>query len=103
MELTREEKNLLLYMETQAVDYGGKLQSVRMNADDYEIAKRWNESGFVLFGRIAANDISTRGDAGEYPRTHWCVLSEEAWAAAHAERRARCKRLMDNLTARRLG
>lgn len=103
MELTKDEKSLLLYMETQAVDYGGKLQSVRLNADDFEIAKRWNESGFVRFGRIAANDIKTRGDSGEHPRTHWCVLSEAAWVAAHSERRARCQRQMDNLTAQRIG
>jgi len=103
MELTKEEKSMLLYMETQAVDYGGKLQSVRMNADDFEIAKRWNESGFVLFGRIAANDHATRSGSGEDPRTHWCVLSDEAWAAAHAERRARCQRLMDKLTVQRIG
>ena len=70
---------------------------------DFEIARRWNESGFVLFGRIAAHDISTRGVSGEYPRTHWCVLSDEAWAAAHAERRARCQRLMDKMTVRRIG
>lgn len=100
MELTKEEKSLLLYMETQAVDYGGKLEAVRMNADDFEIAKRWNESGFVLFGRIAANDIQTRGGI---TRTHWCVLSEDAWATAHAERRARCQRLMDKLTVQRIG
>ncbi len=101
MELTREEKSLLLYMETQAVDYGGKLQGVRMNADDFSIAKRWNESGFVLFGRIAAHDI--KQTAADLPRTHWCVLSDDAWAAAHAERRARCERLMDKLTVQRIG
>ena len=103
MELTKEEKSLLLYMETQAVDYGGKLQSVRMNADDFDVAKRWNESGFVLFGRIAANDHVTRGSSGKYLCTHWCVLSDEAWEAAHTERRARCQRLMDKLTVRRIG
>lgn len=103
MELTKEENSLLLYMETQTVDYGGKLQGVRMNADDFEIAKRWNEIGFVLFGRIAANDISTRGTSGEYPRTHWCVLSDEAWVTAHAERRARFERLTNKMAILRVG
>lgn len=101
MELTKDEKSLLLFMETQAVDYGGKLQGVRMNADDLVIAKRWNESGFVRFGRIAARDI--KQTAADLPRTHWCVLSDEAWAVAHTERRARCQRLMDKLTVQRIG
>jgi hypothetical protein len=56
--LTRAEMSLLLYLETQAVDYGGRLEGARMNADDLATAKRWNKRGYVLFGRIAANDIS---------------------------------------------
>jgi hypothetical protein len=100
MELTKTEKSLLLFMETQAVDYGGTLESVRMNADDFAIAKRWNETGFVQSGRIAFNDI--KRNAG-IARDHWCVLSEEAWAAAHLERRARCQRLLDKLKVQRIG
>lgn len=101
MELTtRDEKSLLLYFETQAVDYGGTLESARMNADDFAIAKRWHEAGFVHFGRIAFNDITTHNGVA---RDHWCVLSEEAWTLAHAERRARCERAMAILKVERKG
>lgn len=100
MELTKTEKSLLLYFESQAVDYGGTLESVRMNAGDYEIAKRWRDTGFVQFGRIAADDIKRNAGVA---RDHWCVLSDEAWAIAHAERRARCERVMSKLTASRNG
>lgn len=100
MELTADEKNFLLYMETQAVDYGGTLEGVRMNSDDFEIVRRWNETGFVQFGRIAFHDIKKLAGVA---RDHWCVLSEGAWAIAHAERRARCQRLVDKLTVRRTG
>lgn len=101
MELTtREEKSLLLYMETQAVDYGGKLQGVRMNADDFALAKRWNDAGFVQFGRIAFHDIKTHDGIA---RDHWCVLSDEAWKLAHAERRARCERVMANISEQWIG
>lgn len=101
MELTtREEKSLLMYFETQATDYGGTLESVRMNADDFAIAKRWNEAGFVHFGRIAFNDIKRHNGVA---RDHWCVLSEEAWKLAHAERRARCERVMAKLNVERKG
>ena len=100
-ELTKNEKSMLLYLETVAVDHGGKLQSIRMNADDFKIAEAWNTSGFVQFGRIARQDI--KQVSGEPPRTHWCVLSDAAWVAAHAERRARCERLMAKLTIQRNG
>lgn len=103
MELTLKEKSLLLYMETAAVDYGGKLQAVRMNDDDFAIADQWNKTGFVRFGRIAMRDILPRGATGEHPRTHGCILSEEAWTAAHAERRARCQRIMDKMSIERCG
>lgn len=101
MELnTRNEKNLLLYFETQAVDYGGTLESVRMNADDFAIAKRWNDAAFVRFGRIASHDIKKHGGV---TRDYWCVLSEDAWKLAHAERRDRCERLMTTLKVERKG
>ena len=101
MELTTNtEKSLLLYFETQAVDYGGKLESVRMNADDFAIAKRWNEAGFVQFGRIAFHDIKKNAGVA---RDHWCVLSDEAWKLAHAERRARCERVMAKISEQRIG
>lgn len=101
MELTtREEKSLLLYFETQAVDYGGKLEGVRMNSDDFAVAKRWNDEGFVQFGRIAYHDIKRTSGVS---RDHWCVLSEAAWQIAHAERRARCDRVMLNITEQRIG
>lgn len=98
--ITRDERNLLLYFETQAVDYGGTLESVRMNADDFAIAKRWNEAGFVQFGRIALSDITKHNGIA---RDHWCVLSEEAWKLAHAERLARCERVMATLKVERKG
>ena len=101
MELTTNtEKSLLLYFETQAVDYGGKLQSVLMNADDFAIAKRWTEAGFVQFGRIAFHDIKKNAGAA---RDHWCALSDEAWKLAHAERRARCERVMAKISEQRIG
>ena len=101
MELTtREEKSLLLYFETQAVDYGGTFEGVRMNADDFAIAKRWKDAGFVHFGRIAFHDVKRSGGLA---RDHWCVLSEEAWKLAHAERRARCDRVMATLKVERKG
>lgn len=100
MGMSHDELSLLLFFETAAVDRGGVLESARMNAGDFAIAKRWNESGFVRFGRIAFKDINNRGTN---PSDHWCVLSEEAWIAAHAERRSRSERLTSRLTVARKG
>lgn len=95
---SREETRLLLYFETRAVDYGGTVESARMSVDDFAIANRWNESGFVHFERIAFHDIKNRNGVAV---DHWCVLSEAAWKLAHAERRARCTRKMAALAPER--
>lgn len=84
--MTKDEKSLLLYLETCAVDCSGKVQAVRMNSDDQKIVERWNAEGFVSYGRIASEDLNEYG-------SHWCHLSDEAWALAAAERRARAERL----------
>ncbi|MBA7599689.1 hypothetical protein ES703_06726 [subsurface metagenome] len=84
--MTSDEKRLLLYLETCAVDHGGKVDINHMNKEDLDIALKWNEEKFVKFGRIKFHSIKIRW--------HWCELSEEAWNIAHAERKARCKRIM---------
>jgi len=38
--MTRNEKSLLLYLETRAVDNAGIIQTQHLNVDDMEIAKR---------------------------------------------------------------
>lgn len=99
-EMSKDERSLLLYLESQATDYGGKLDARRMNADDFKILDRWKTSGFILGGRIAFEDIKTHG---QHTFDHWVVLSEDAWKLAHEERRARADRLMAKLTVKRLG
>jgi len=89
-ELSKDERNLLLYIETCAVDYGGLVHSQRINGDDREILKRWNESGFVSFSRITFASIQLLHDKHN---TDLVRLSEEAWKLAHEERRARNVRM----------
>jgi hypothetical protein len=88
-EMTKEEKSLLLFLETQAVDYWGKVDIRHMNEDDMNIAERWNKEGFIKFGRICFKD---RKPAGGRNSTHWVILSEKAMNAAHDERKARAVR-----------
>ena len=84
-QLSKEEKRLLLYLETRCVDYGGVFDAGRMNSDDYKIAKKWNDCGFLQFGRISSASIRLIPANGMY----WCRLSEHAWKLAHQERMAR--------------
>jgi hypothetical protein len=79
---TKEELSLLLYIETCAVDRGGKVQGVRMNAEDFAIARRWTEAGFIRFGRLPASQCDQHG-------SHAVILSDEAWKIAAGERKRR--------------
>ena len=94
--MIKDERSLLLYLECQAVDYGGKIDSRRMNGIDFDIAHVWDETGFIRFGRIKASDIAHNFD-------HWCILSDDAWVEAHRERRARNNTNESNLSVHRNG
>lgn len=85
--MTKEEKSLLLYFETRCVDQRGSVHLKHMNEDDMRIAKKWSDSVFVKFGRIASDCLPLPSGA-----THWCELSDEAWGVVHAERIERYKR-----------
>lgn len=84
--MIKDERSLLLFLETQATDNGGRVQAIRMNKNDIGIAKQWNKERFIMFGRIRSKDISASGN-------YWCLLSDEAWLLAHTERRARALRM----------
>ncbi|MBA7621882.1 hypothetical protein ES703_29252 [subsurface metagenome] len=97
--MTSDERNLLLYFETCAVDYGGKVDNRRMNKEDMYIAEEWNKEGFVKFGRIKFRSIISTSPLKRFRKnTHWCELSDEAWDIAHEERKARCARIMSKQT-----
>lgn len=89
-DMDKDERSLLLYLETRAVDHGGLVHTQHMNDIDMDIAKRWDTSGFLRFGRVASDCLPMPSGS-----THWCELSDEAWGLAHAERRARWKRIND--------
>ena len=84
--MTKDENSLLLYLETRAVDHSGAVAPRHMNAEDFEIAERWNQEGFVRFGRIIADDIP------RFKSTHWCLLSADAWRAVAKLRKEKAKR-----------
>lgn len=90
-EMSKDERSLLLFLETRAVDYGGRVKEAHMNKEDFKIAEKWNEEGFIEFGRIVARNINTDGG-------HWVKLSDDAWKLAQEERKARATRMWENRT-----
>lgn len=83
--MTREERSLLLYLETAVVDYGGRYKGQCINDGDREIMDRWADDGFITHGRICAADHNRDGAL-------WVQLSPEWLELAHCERKARAKR-----------
>jgi hypothetical protein len=88
--MTRDEKSLLLYFETCAVDKSGRVDMEKMNDVDRANAERWDKLNFVEYGRIVFADIKADSSL-----THYCRLSDEAFEAAAQLRAARAKRLWD--------
>jgi hypothetical protein len=87
--MTKAEISVLLYLETRAVDYGGRVAGPHMNQEDLDIAKRWAGKGFIRFGRICMEHINREG-------CYWVELTDAAWEVAHKERRAKAGRMFAN-------
>lgn len=99
-DMDKDGRNLLLYLESVATDFGGLVDSRRINAEDFQTAEEWNQHGFISFGRLSSKDCCDMKRRG-HPNTHWVELSEEAWKMAHQERRARAARVMAKRTWRK--
>ncbi len=81
---SKNERSLLLYFESRAVDHSGAVHTQHMNAEDMQLAALWHDNGFVRFGRISSDCLPMPSGS-----THWCELSESAWLLAAEERRSR--------------
>lgn len=91
-DMTKDERSLLLFLETCLVDNYGKVCIVKMSSEDFEIAKRWSEEGFIRFGRISFKDIKHR--SLDRTSSYWVLFNNKAWKLAHEERRARSERML---------
>ena len=97
-DMSKDERSLLLYLETCAVDHGGLVDSRRMNGDDFKKAREWSEYHFIDFGRVLYADIESRG-TNHF--THWVDMSLHAFVLAHRERVARAERMWRKRTWRK--
>lgn len=72
------EKRLLLYLETRCVDHRGVIDPRQVNDDERDVIERWEDEGYLL--PMIGRDVVR--------------LSDQAWADAHAERKARYERMV---------
>lgn len=100
MNTTKDERSLLLFLETQIVDHCGQVASDSMNESDREIAKRWAKDGLIAFGRRRADEITGERGRGSR-RAHWVQFSDKAWTIAHQLRRERGERHVETISGAR--
>jgi len=92
--MNKTERSLLIYLETCLVDRTGHVDTRRMNKEDMDIAKKWNEEEFIAFGRLKFHYIEDlQSNPPIIHATHWVSFSDKAWELAAQERRARAGRM----------
>jgi hypothetical protein len=84
---SKVKKSLLLYLECRAVDNSGIVDIQYMNDVDLNLAKVWDEEGYIQFARRASQYFTT-----DKKGTYIVKLSANAMEDAHALRAARAKR-----------
>lgn len=90
---TKDEENLLMFLEYTAVDQWGWIDDMsKLNQDDLEIMKRWNEEEFIFYKRASRHrDTSPAGSEG-IQLTYVVKLSDKAWKLAHKFRKEKALR-----------
>lgn len=83
-QLTRQERSQLCYAESCAVDGGGLMEIVRMNAEDLKLMATFQSNGLLRWGRVPSH-LLQRG------WTHWCELTDLGWEVAALCRRKRAE------------
>jgi hypothetical protein len=98
-EFMRQEKSILLYAETCLVDNKGRLNSLKMNGEDFDNLDKMEREGLLHYGRLPFHEIerlSKYFNKLTLP-THWVSFSDEAWALAWAMRKERADKGKEEL------
>lgn len=84
--MSMNERSILLYLESRAVDAGGLCKAVHMNQDDFSDIEKLKAAGLVEFFRIPA---ALLGQGSDKAWTHWTRLSDAGFELAAACRKLR--------------
>ena len=96
-EYTRDEKSLVLYLETCLVDSWGRVAGAHLNAEDIVIAENLTKEGLLQFGRLKFRAISKLNK--DHPTLsrqyhYWVRFTDKAWGCAGKWRRERSERIL---------
>lgn len=89
--MTKDEKSLLIYLETRMVDYAGTIDFVHLNDADNIILAEWKAAGFITLHRLTYKSIQTLNMKSV---SSVIMLSDEAWELAWQCRKERANRLL---------
>ena len=89
--ITRDQRSILLYAEHCAVEQGGLLDGVRLNAADLGALVQLEDAGILAHGRIPGRLLGSFKDHRIQP-THSCDLTDTGWELAALLRRERSVR-----------
>jgi hypothetical protein len=90
--MNKDERSLLLFLETQAVDHCGLVGTAHMNAPDRAIAKKWADDQFIRFSRLLSKYLLVHN--GKYGAV--VELGPVAWQCAAIERQRRASRVQSD-------
>ena len=89
--LNKDEQSLLIFFESCMVDYGGLIDSRRMNQEDFKIAQEWDAESHIEFGQVAFHDIKGNN-------THYVILGPGFAEKAQELRMERFARMFEKRT-----
>ena len=96
--MNKNEKSILLYLETCLVDQRGRVESQRMNEEDFENIEKFKKENLIDFGRIPFKELEKLNKlSGPRIYTHWIKSTDEAWKSAHKFRRERAEKYIATL------
>lgn len=101
-EMSKDERSLLLFLETCAVDNGGLIDVRHMNDDDFSIADDWQDKGIIEWGRLSFADVEKYGK-NRSPYSRYVIMSQQAFNLAHQERIERSIRMLKKRTWKKAG
>lgn len=88
-ELSQDERSLLVYLETRAVDHGGIVAGHHMNEMELKVAEEWNRENFIRFTRLRPDFLD---DVKKNGGSHAVELSDIAYNCVTLIRKRRAKR-----------
>lgn len=89
-----ERDSLILYLESRAVDYGGRVNHEHLNVSDLAIIREWVDGGYIEYGRIASEDVSVNGSM-------WVKLGDRARGVVATKRKEMAERRWETRTYQR--